>query len=139
MSDADWTTTGVTVEATYDWRKDERVFLGHRAGNRVQVTTRDPSLVGRLFTDAVEVASARVGGPEWIVEQVNPAHLEACRSAAADAAPAGYGLRHRTGPRPWPRRARRRDLARGASADAAGDDGEGGDGRRQRADRGERR
>jgi len=85
VSDADWTTTGVTVEATYDWRKDERVFLGHRAGNRVQVTTRDSSLVGRLFTDAVEVASARVGGPDWIVEQTNPARLEACRLAAADA------------------------------------------------------
>ena len=85
VSEADWTTTGVTVQATYDWRKDERVFLGHRAGNRVQVTTRDPGLVGRLFTDAVEVASARVGGPEWIVEPSNPAHLEACRLAAADA------------------------------------------------------
>lgn len=85
VGEADWTTTGVTVEAAYEWRKDQQVLLGQRAANRMQVTTRDPALVGRLLTDAVEVAGARVGGPLWVVEADNPAHSEACRMAAADA------------------------------------------------------
>lgn len=85
VADADWTTTGVTVQPAYEWRREEQVFLGHRAANRLQVTTRDAAMVGTLFTDAVDVASARVGGPQWIVEQTNPAHVEACRLAALDA------------------------------------------------------
>jgi hypothetical protein len=85
VADADWTTTGVTVQPVYEWRKEERVFLGHRAANRVQVTTHDPEMVGTLFSAAVDTVSARVGGPQWIVEQTNPAHLEACRLAALDA------------------------------------------------------
>ncbi len=85
VAEADWTTAGVTVQPAYEWRRDEHVLLGQRAVNRLQVTTRDAALVGRLLTDAVESAGARVGGPQWVVEQDNPAHLEACRAAAADA------------------------------------------------------
>ena len=55
VADADWTTTGVTVQPAYEWRKDEHVLLGQRAVNRLQVTTRDAALVGRLLTDAVDV------------------------------------------------------------------------------------
>ena len=84
VADADWTTTGVTVQAAYEWQKDQRVLLGQRAANRLQVTARDAALVGTLLTDAV-AAGARVGGPQWIVEPGNPAHAAACADAARDA------------------------------------------------------
>ena len=85
VGDGDWTTTGVTVQPAYEWQKDQRVLLGQRAANQLQVTARDAGLVGRLLTDAVEVAGARVGGPQWIVEPANPAHAAACAAAARDA------------------------------------------------------
>lgn len=85
VGEADWTTAGVTVQPAYEWRREEQVFLGQRAANRLQVTIRDAALVGPLLSDAVDLASARVGGPQWVVDQANPAHLEACRLAALDA------------------------------------------------------
>jgi uncharacterized protein YggE len=85
VAEADWTTTGVTVHPVYEWRKDTQVLLGQRAANRIRVTTRDAGMVGLLLTDAVEVADARVGGPDWIIEPGNPAHEAACRLAALDA------------------------------------------------------
>jgi uncharacterized protein YggE len=85
VTEGDWTTTGVIVHPEYEWREQTRVLLGQRAANRIQVTTRDAALVGPMLTDAVELASARVGGPEWIVEPGNPAHEQACRLAALDA------------------------------------------------------
>jgi uncharacterized protein YggE len=85
LRDTDWTSAGVTVQPAHEWRKDERVLLGQRATNRLQVTTEDLALVGRLLTDAVERVKARVGGPLWVVERSNAAHAEACRAAAADA------------------------------------------------------
>ena len=85
VAEADWTTTGVTVQPAYEWRRDQSVLLGQRAANRLQVTAHDAALVGRLLTDAVSVAGARVGGPQWIVEPANPAHATACAEAAHDA------------------------------------------------------
>jgi uncharacterized protein YggE len=45
---SDWTTAGVSVAPAYEWRDNQQVLIGHRAVNRVQVTTADAGVVGRL-------------------------------------------------------------------------------------------
>ena len=46
----------------------------------------DPELAARFLREAVEEVEARIaGGPWWRVRADDPARLEACRPAAADA------------------------------------------------------
>jgi uncharacterized protein YggE len=79
-------TSGVTVREEFDYGEGKQVRRGFRALNVVTVRLADPSTAGRLIEDAVGRARASVRGPSWWIAPDNPARLEACRAAAAEAA-----------------------------------------------------
>jgi uncharacterized protein len=58
---------------------------GFVAAGHLTVRLRSAEALGELLRDAVEEAQVRVQGPVWRVAADNPARLEACRRAAADA------------------------------------------------------
>jgi uncharacterized protein YggE len=78
-------TGGVSIGEDWDYRQNARVLRGWIASNRVEVRLTDAAQIGRVATDAVDVAGAKVEGPRWIVEPTNEALTAARRAAAADA------------------------------------------------------
>jgi uncharacterized protein YggE len=78
-------TSGVTVREEFDYADGRQVRRGFRAQNVMTVRLADPSTAGRLIEDAVGRARASVRGPSWWIAPDNPARLEACRAAAAEA------------------------------------------------------
>jgi uncharacterized protein YggE len=77
------TTTGTSV---YEYREQMDEAVSWRASYSTVVHLQDAELAGRLLREAVEKVAARVGGgPWWRVGADDPARLEACRLAAADA------------------------------------------------------
>jgi hypothetical protein len=79
-------TDGVSVQEHGEHDRDGQWrHRGYRASTRLRARTADAGLVGRLITEGVERAKASVEGPWWEVLPSNPARLEACRLAAADA------------------------------------------------------
>ncbi|MDP9184458.1 MAG: SIMPL domain-containing protein [Actinomycetota bacterium] len=78
-------TAGVTVREAFDHDNGARVPRGFRAQNLVTVRLTDPAVAGKLLQGATERAQAQVRGPSWWIAPDNPARLEACRRAAAEA------------------------------------------------------
>jgi len=79
----DRTTTGTSV---HEYREHPDEPVSWRASYSTTVRLHDPELAARLLREAVEEVEARVaGGPWWRVRADDPARLEACRLAAADA------------------------------------------------------
>jgi uncharacterized protein len=79
----DRTTTSTSV---HEYRENPEEPVRWRASYSTTVRLRDPELAARLLREAVEEVEARVaGGPWWRVGADDPARLEACRLAAADA------------------------------------------------------
>jgi uncharacterized protein YggE len=78
-------TQGVSVQEQREHDGTTWRHRGYLASNTVLVRLADPQLVARLLKEAVEQVQARVAGPWWQVAQTNPARLEACRLAAAEA------------------------------------------------------
>jgi len=77
------TTTGTSV---HEYREQPDEPVSWRASYSTTVRLRDPEVAARLLREAVEQVEARVlGGPSWRVRAYDPARLEACRLAAADA------------------------------------------------------
>jgi len=77
------TTTGTSV---FEYREQVEDAISWRATYSTVVHLEDAELAGRLLREAVEKVEARVaGGPWWRVGTDDPARLEACRLAAADA------------------------------------------------------
>jgi uncharacterized protein len=77
------TTTGTSV---FEYREQVEDAISWRASYSTVVHLEDAELAGRLLREAVEKVEARVaGGPWWRVGADDPARLEACRLAAADA------------------------------------------------------
>ena len=77
------TTTGTAV---HEYREQADEPLSWRASYSTVVRLEDAELAGRLVREAVETVEARVtGGPWWRVGADDPARLEACRLAGADA------------------------------------------------------
>jgi uncharacterized protein len=77
------TTTNTSV---HEYREQMEDPLSWRASYSTVVHLDDPELAGRLLREAVEKVEAHVaGGPWWRVAADDPARLEACRLAAADA------------------------------------------------------
>jgi uncharacterized protein len=77
------TTTSTSV---HDYREQPDEPVRWRASYSTTVRLHDPELAARLLREAVEEVEARVaGGPWWRVRADDPARLEACRLAAADA------------------------------------------------------
>jgi hypothetical protein len=78
-------TTGISLQELQEQDPDGRLHRRYRASNRLTLRLREPELVPPLLRDAVERVQAQVSGPWWRLAPDNPAHLEACRLAAADA------------------------------------------------------
>jgi uncharacterized protein YggE len=77
------TTTHTSV---HEYREQMEDAVSWRASYSTAVHLEDAELAGRLLREAVENVEARVaGGPWWRVGADDPARLEACRRAAADA------------------------------------------------------
>ena len=77
------TTTSTSV---HEYRESMEELVSWRASYSTTVRLHDPELATRLLREAVEEVEARVaGGPWWRVRADDPARLEACRLAAADA------------------------------------------------------
>lgn len=80
----DRTTTGVSVHEEFDYPRNGRRSLGHRATARVSARLTDPEPIGRLISRATTELQARIDGPRWQIAADNPVHLQAARHAAAD-------------------------------------------------------
>jgi len=75
-----------TNTAVHEFREQIEDPLAWRASYSTVVHVQDAELAGRLVREAVETVEARVtGGPWWRVGADDPARLEACKLAAADA------------------------------------------------------
>jgi len=81
----DRSTSGVSLTERWEYRHDEQVFVGYRASTTVSVRIADLGMLGSVISDATREAQARPHGPSWQVDPENPARIEACRVAAADA------------------------------------------------------
>jgi hypothetical protein len=78
-------TSGLTVREEFDHVDGRQVRRGFRAHGSTTVRLRGPALAGRLLLGATERAGAQVHGPTWWIAPDNPARVEACRRAAAEA------------------------------------------------------
>jgi uncharacterized protein len=79
-------TTGLFVREDVEYDPQGRPQRsGFVAASHLTVRLPSAEGLGELLRDAVEEAQARVQGPVWRVADDNPARLEACRRAAADA------------------------------------------------------
>lgn len=82
----DRATTGLTVRRETEWQDGRQVDRGYRASHVLHVHLETADRVGELVRRGVQEAGAFVNGPWWTIGPDNPARLEACRLAAADAA-----------------------------------------------------
>lgn len=78
-------TSGVSVREEFERNEGRWLRRGYRATNHVVVRLDAPETAGRLMSEAVARSQARVDGPRWRFRLENPARVEACRQAAADA------------------------------------------------------
>jgi len=78
-------TSGLSVREEFERVEGRWARRGYRASNQVVVRLQEPDRIGRLMSEAVARARARVDGPRWRFKPDNPARAEACRRAAADA------------------------------------------------------
>jgi uncharacterized protein len=79
------TTSGVMVREEREYERNRWVSKGFAAESRTIVRLTDPTVLGRLITQATARAEALVDGPWWRILPENPARAEACRQAAQDA------------------------------------------------------
>ena len=79
-------TTGIGVQGYSEYDPQGAPRTRHRAVNRISIRLSDAGQVPRLLRASVERARAEVQGPWWRLAEDNPARLEACRLAAAEAA-----------------------------------------------------
>ena len=78
-------TTGVTVREEFDYADGRQVHRGFRAQNVITVRLTDAAVAGTLIQTSIERAKAEVRGPVWWIAPDNPARVEACKRAAAEA------------------------------------------------------
>jgi len=78
-------TTGVTVREEFDYAEGKQVHRGFRAQNVITVRLADHAVAGKLLQASIEKAKAEVRGPVWWIAPDNPARIEACKQAAAEA------------------------------------------------------
>ncbi len=77
--------TGVSVREEFDYADGKQVHRGYRAQNILTVRLADATIAGRMIEGSVARAKASVRGPTWWIAPDNPARIEACRQAAAEA------------------------------------------------------
>lgn len=81
----DRSTSAITVGEVREWDGDRQVSRGYRATLTTAVRMTDAAALGPLLARAVAEMEPEVSGPTWRLAADNPARLEACRLAAADA------------------------------------------------------
>src|SRR5437762_730277 len=95
-------TTGLSIREEHEYERQRNILKGYRASSRVLLRLSDPSVIGRLMTEATSRAQARIEGPWWRVAPDNPAWTEARRRAALEARAKAQAyaeaLGHRLGP-----------------------------------------
>jgi uncharacterized protein YggE len=79
------TTSGVSVREEREYERNRWINKGFAAEAGTMLRLADPSVLGRLITEATSRADAQIDGPWWRVLPSNPARVEACRQAAEDA------------------------------------------------------
>jgi uncharacterized protein len=77
--------TGVTVREEFDHADGKQVHRGFRAQNVITVRLADAAMAGKLLQASIEKSGAEVRGPVWWIAPDNPARIEACKRAAAEA------------------------------------------------------
>jgi uncharacterized protein YggE len=83
-SDVATRSVSVTPRMEYKERQDPRI-VGYRANNTVQVTTRDPALIGRALDAGVDAGANVSGGLAFSLADPRAAETQALRLAVQDA------------------------------------------------------
>jgi uncharacterized protein len=79
-------TSGLVVREDFEYDPQGRPqHKGFVAASHLTVRLPSADVLGELLHDAVGEARARAQGPVWRVAEDNPARLDACRRASADA------------------------------------------------------
>lgn len=78
-------TSGLTVRQQREYEKQRWVDKGYLAAATTVVSLEDPGTIGVLMREAIARTEAQVAGPWWRVAPDNPARIEACRLATAEA------------------------------------------------------
>lgn len=81
----DRSTSGITVGEVREWDGRRQVSRGFQASVTTAVRLADAAALGPLLARAVAEVEPQVSGPTWRLAPDNPARLEACRLAVADA------------------------------------------------------
>jgi uncharacterized protein YggE len=81
------TSTGISVnaESEYDGRLKRSIHRGYRASSGTTLRLDDAELVGKLVGAVTRRTGGDVQGPRWQIALENPARVDACRAASADA------------------------------------------------------
>ena len=82
---ADRSTSAVSVGEVREWDGNRQVSRGFQAALTVAVRLTGAGALGPLLARAVAEVEPQVSGPTWRLAPDNPAHLDACRLAVADA------------------------------------------------------
>jgi uncharacterized protein YggE len=81
----DRSTSAITLGEVREWDGNRQVSRGYRASLTTAVRLTDAAALGPLLARAVAEVEPEVSGPTWQLAPDNPARLEACRLAVADA------------------------------------------------------
>ena len=61
-------TSGINLNAEYDYRDNTQVFRGYQASNQVNVKVRDIARLGRMLDALVSAGATNVYGPNFMLE-----------------------------------------------------------------------
>lgn len=89
VADKDIQTTGINLNAMYDYDQDARrqVFRGYQASNRVSVILRKIEAAGKVLDALVAAGATDLNGPSFAIENDEPAK-DAARKRAIERAQA---------------------------------------------------
>lgn len=85
VDEDDIQTTGVNLNAEYDWDDQTRQqrFRGYRVSNRVTIKLRDVPRTGRVLDALVAAGATDLGGISWSIDDAEPAQAQARKAAFA--------------------------------------------------------
>lgn len=83
IADRDIQTSGINLGARYDYdqQNSKQVFRGYQASNRVNIVLHDTKKVGETLDALVASGATDLNGPNWSLENDQPAKAEARRNA----------------------------------------------------------
>ncbi|WP_324260932.1 SIMPL domain-containing protein [Altererythrobacter sp. H2] len=78
-------TTGINLNAAYDYNGQRQVFRGYQASNRVSVTLRKVDETGRILDALVAAGATDLSGPSFSIEDDTAAQAQARKAAVEKA------------------------------------------------------